>query len=136
MPAIVVVLALTATTHPVGAMAAIETDDPLNAFVFDQYPRGSDYFINGDRDTTLFRCVADFNGDARSDVALSEQSILGNRTGPFEIFIQQANGRFRYLRTADYESDLKPRCGTRLESCFSKEYISSGKCTWKNGIAR
>jgi len=136
MPGIIAVLALAATADPVSAMAAIETDDPLKAFVFDQYPRGSDYFIKGNRDTILFRCVADFNGDARSDITLSEQSIWGNRTGPCEIFTQEPNGRFRYLRAADYESDLKARCGTLLESCSAKEYLSSGKCTWQKGIAR
>jgi hypothetical protein len=134
--AIIIILALAATADLVSGFAPIETDDPLKAFVFDQYPRGSDYFINGNRDTTLFRCIADFNRDARPDIALSEKSIWGNRTGPFEIFIQEANGRFRYLRTADYDSDLKPLCGSRLESCSSNDYLSSGKCTWKKGIAR
>lgn len=134
--AIVVGLALAATAELVSGSVPIETDDPLKAFVFDEYPRGDDYFINGNRNTTLFRCIADFNRDARPDIALSEKSIWGNRTGPFEIFVQDPNGRFRYLRPADYESDLKPLCGSRLESCSSDDYLSSGQCTWEKGIAR
>src|SRR5574341_1932467 len=126
MRAIVLLLALAIASDLVGAEPVIETADPLRAFVFNQYPRGSDYFINGIRDTTLFRCVADFNGDGRPDIALSERGIWGNRTGPFEIFVQGSKGRVRYVRTADYELDLKLLCGTRLESCSSNEYFSSG----------
>lgn len=133
MRAIVLVVAVAAASDLISAGPPIETADPLKAFVFDQYPRGSDYFINGSRETTLFRCVADFNHDGRLDIALSEKSIWGNRTGPFEVFVQAPNGRFRYARTADYESDLKAMCGTQLESCSSNEYLSSGKCQWNRG---
>jgi hypothetical protein len=133
MRAIVLLLSLATALDSVNANTAIETPDPLKAFVLEQYPRGSDYFINGSRDTTLFRCIADFNGDGRPDIALSEKSIWGNRTGPFDIFVQGANGRFRYVRTVDYESDLKPACGTQLESCSSNAYLSFGKCQWKKG---
>jgi hypothetical protein len=111
MRAIVLVVAVAAASDLISAGPPIETADPLKAFVFDQYPRGSDYFINGSRETTLFRCVADFNHDGRLDIALSEKSIWGNRTGPFEVFVQAPNGRFRYARMADYESDLKAMCG-------------------------
>ncbi len=117
----------------VNAQGHVETADPLKAFVFEQYARGSDYFINGSSNTVLFRCVADFNHDGRPDIALSEKSIWGNRTGPVEIFVREANGRFRYLHTVDYESNLKTVCGARLESCASSEYLSSGRCQWKKG---
>ncbi len=133
MRAIVLLVGLAAGSDVISAKTPFETADPLQAFVFDQYPRKSDYFINGSRDTTLFRCVADFNDDGRPDIALSEKSIWGNRTGPFEVFVQALNGRFRYARTADYESDLKAVCGTQLESCSSNEYLASGKCQWKKG---
>ncbi len=133
MLALILLLAFAVSSEFVGAETRIETADPLKTFVFDQYPRGSDYFINGSRDTTLLRCVADFNRDGRSDIALSEESIWGNRTGPFEIFVREPNGRFRYARTADYESELKPTCGTQLEYCASNEYLASGRCHWKKG---
>jgi hypothetical protein len=112
---------------------AWDTADPLRAFVFEEYARGDDYFIRGTRDTVLFRCTADFNHDGRPDVALSEKSIWGNRTGPFEIFVQEPNGRFRYWRTADYESELKADCGKTLESCLSNGYLTSGQCSWTRG---
>jgi hypothetical protein len=136
MRTIFVFLALTACSEALSATPSNEIRDPLEAFVLEQYPRGSDFFVHGDRDTTLYRCVADFNGDGRADIALSEQSIWGNRTGPFEIFIQEPDGRFRYLHTVDYESEMKPLCGGRLQSCSSNQYLSSGKCTWKKGIGR
>ncbi|WP_427500838.1 hypothetical protein ACQE3E_16130 [Methylomonas sp. MED-D] len=135
MRAIYVLFAIAAALNSAIAATAIETDDPLKAFVLDLYPRGSDYFINGKHDTTLFRCVADFNGDARLDIALSELSIWGNRTGPFDIFAREPNGRFKYLRTSDYESKLKALCRERLESCFSNDYLSTEKCQWKKEFA-
>ena len=133
MRAILLSVALALASGAVNAQGEVETADPLKAFVFEQYRRGSDYFINGNGNTVLLRCVADFNHDGRSDIALSEKSIWGNRTGPFEIFVRESNGRFRYLRTVDYESALRTACGARLESCASSEYLSSGKCRWKKG---
>ena len=79
MIALFLLPALTVSSEFVGAETKSETADSLKTFVFDQYPPGSDYFINGSRDTTLFRCVADFNRDGRSDIALSEKSFWGNR---------------------------------------------------------
>lgn len=132
MRAMVLLLVLAASST-IGADAPFETDDPLKAFVFEAYPLGSDYFVNGNADTVLIRCIADFNRDTRPDIALSEKSIWGNRTGPFELFVQVAERRFRYLRTADYELELKSVCGSRLESCSSRGYLSSGKCLWGKG---
>lgn len=135
MRAIVLLMAIAVGSGVGSAQAPIETTDPLKAFVFDEYPRGSDYFIHGARDTVLFRCVADLNRDGHPDIALSEKSIWGNRTGPFEIFVHTANGRFRYLRTADYALDLEPTCGIKVESCSSNDYLTSGKCQWKRGLS-
>lgn len=135
MRAIVLLMILAAGSSAGSAQAPIETSDPLKAFLFDEYPRGSDYFIHGTRDTVLIRCIADLNGDGQLDIALSEKSIWGNRTGPFEVFVQTPNGRFRYIRTADYESELKPACATQLESCASNDYLSSGRCLWKRGLS-
>lgn len=135
MRAIVLLVAFAAASGMASAQAPMETADPLKAFVFDEYPRGSDYFLHGTRDTVFFRCVADLDRDGQPDLALSERSIWGNRTGPFEIFVRTPNGRYRYGRTADYESELKPACATQLESCSSNEYLSSGTCQWKKGFS-
>jgi hypothetical protein len=129
--ALLLVFVLTAS--PAQAESLIETTDPLRAFIYEQYPRGSDYFIHGYRDTTVYRCVADFDQDGRIDIALSEKSILGNRTGPFEIFVQQMNGDYGYQRTVDYESELKAVCAGRIESCAAGTYLTSGKCPWRAG---
>lgn len=133
MRPLVSLITLLAVSPVPGAEAPADTADPLKAFVLDQYPRGDDYFIHGRRDTILIRCVVDLDRDGRVDWALSEGSIWGNRTGPFEIFLQGANGRFSYQRTADYESALKSVCAHRLESCRSNEYLASGRCKWKKG---
>lgn len=133
MRAAVPLLIFTLAAGPVHAQEPFDTGDPLRAFVYEQYPRGNDYFIHGYHDTTVYRCVADFNQDGRIDIALSEKSILGNRTGPFEIFLQQENGAYGYQRTADYESDLKAACAGRIESCASGVYLTSGRCPWRAG---
>lgn len=135
MRAIVFLIVIAAGSGVGSAQASIETADPLKGFVFDEYPRGSDYFIHGTRDTVLFRCVADLNRDGQPDIAHSEKSIWGNRTGPFEIFVQTPNARFSYVRTADYQSELKPACASQLEFCSSNDYLASGKCQWKRGLS-
>ena len=122
-----------AAANAVHAESLIETPDPLRAFVYEQYSRGSDYFIHGNRDTTVYRCIVDFNKDGLIDLALSEKSILGNRTGPFEIFVQEKNGDYGYQRTADYESELKAACANRIESCSTGAYLTSGNCPWRAG---
>jgi hypothetical protein len=134
MRTVALLFVVAAASGSAGAQARTDTTDPLKAFVFDEYPRGNDYFVNGTRDTTLIRCRADFNGDGRPDVALSEKSIWGNRTGPFEVFVSVPGGLSRYTRTADYASDLKSVCAPRLESCSSRDYLSSGTCRWRKGV--
>lgn len=104
-----------------------KTNDPLKAFVYEEYPRGDDYFINGNQDTYLFRCVLTKELEPFEGVALSEISIWGNHTGPWEIFRKEPNGRFVYVRTKHYTNT------SCLESCRSKEYLSSGQCTWRRG---
>jgi hypothetical protein len=126
-------LIITLATGSVQAQEPFDTSDPLRAFVYEQYPRGSDYFIHGYRHTTVYRCRADFDGDGRVDVALSERSILGKRTGPFEIFLRDKDGVYSYWQTADYESELKILCAGRIESCDSRVYLTSGRCPWRAG---
>jgi hypothetical protein len=133
MRAAVSVLFFILAAGPAQAQEPFDTSDPLRAFVYEQYPRGSDYFIHGYHDTTVYRCRADFNRDGRTDIALSEKSIQGNRTGPFEIFVRDNDGDYNYQRTADYESELKALCAGRIESCASGVYLTSGRCPWRAG---
>lgn len=113
----------------IGSAAASEfrTNDPLKAFVRGEYAAGDDYFINGNADTHLFRCALTKKSDGFDGVALSERSIWGNRTGPWEIFKQEAGGGFVYAGTKHLTDTA---C---LESCHSKDYLASGQCTWKRG---
>jgi hypothetical protein len=133
MRAVVSLLLFTLVAGPVHAQEPFETSDPLRAFVYEQYPRGSDYFIHGYRDTKVYRCLADVNRDGRIDIALSEKSILGNRTGPFEIFVRDGGRDYNYQRTADYDSELKALCAGRIESCKLGVYLTSGQCPWRAG---
>lgn len=104
-----------------------ETRDPLRAFVHAEYPLGNDYFMNGITDTHLLRSVLTKELEPFEGVALSEISIWGNRTGPWEVFRKQPNGEFVYVGTKHYLSV------PHLESCRTKEYLSSGTCTWRRG---
>ena len=126
-------LIIALATGSVQAQEPFDTSDPLRAFIYEQYPRGNDYFIHGYRNTTVYRCLADFNRDGRVDIALSEKSILGNRTGPFEIFVRDSDGDYNYQHTADYASELKTLCAGRIESCASGVYLTSGRCPWRAG---
>ncbi len=103
------------------------THDPLRAFVRGEYPWGDDYFINGNADTHLFRCVLTKKSEGFDGLALSERSIWGNRTGPWELFKQEAGGGFVYAGTKHLADTA---C---LESCRSKDYLASGQCTWQRG---
>lgn len=102
-----------------------KTDDPLKAFVHEEYARGDDYFINGNENTYLFRCVLTKELEPFEGVALSEISIWGNHTGPWEVFRKEPNGGFVYVKTRHYAST------SCLESCRSNEYLLSGQCTWR-----
>lgn len=116
----------------VGAAHAAEfrTRDPVKAFVYGEYPLGSDYFIRGNEDTTLFQCVLTEKIGPFEGVALSEISIWGNRTGPWEIFRKESNGDFVYVETKHLADT------SCLEACRSKEYLASGQCTWRRGWPR
>jgi hypothetical protein len=121
------VAALMATLS-VGAVNAetFRTKDPLRAFVREEYPLGNDYFIRGNEDTYLFRCVLGQGPNQFDGVALSEMSIWG-RTGPWEIFRKELTGDFVYVETGELPNTM---C---LESCRSKEYLTTGRCTWQRG---
>jgi len=106
------------------------TADPLKAFMYSEYPLGSDYFIRGNEDTVVFRCLLTKAQRPYAGVALSELSIWGNRTGPWEVFRRRPDGAFVYVETTHF-SDTS--C---LESCRSREYLASGRCTWSPGWPR
>src|SRR5262249_61967306 len=65
---------------------AFRTSDPLKAFVDGAYAWGDDYFIHGNQDTTLFRCVLVKERDGFDGLAFSEVSIWGNHGGPWDLF--------------------------------------------------
>jgi len=112
----------------VGAVSAetFRTKDPLRAFVREEYPLGSDYFIRGHEDTYVFRCFLRRGPNRFDGIALSEISIWG-RTGPWDIFSRESNGDFTYVETGELPNTA---C---LEFCRSKEYLTTGRCTWQHG---
>lgn len=120
------VTALLASTV-VTAANDFQTSDPLKAFVYGEYMLGSDYFINGAADTVLLRCILPAPGHSFEGVALSERSIWGNRGGDWEVFRRTSDGMFIYVGTRQLTDTA---C---LESCRSKEYVSTGQCTWRRG---
>jgi hypothetical protein len=100
--------------------------DPLEAFVYGKYELGDDYFISGNKDTYLFRCVLTKGQNGIEGVALSEISIWGNHGGPWEIF-RSKKDRFVYVGTKRLTDTA---C---LEACQSKDYLASGHCNWQRG---
>jgi hypothetical protein len=116
------------TAVPVDAVndEAFHTKDPLQAFVHEAYALGNDYFIHGNADTYIFRCLLRQGPNLFDGIALSEMSIWG-RTGPWEIFRKEPNGDFVYVKTSELTNTA---C---LESCHSKEYLTMGQCTWRRG---
>src|SRR5262245_52258338 len=105
---------------------AFRTSDPLKAFVDGAYAWGDDYFIHGNQDTTLFRCVLVKERDGFDGVALSEVSIWGNHGGPWDVFRKIGKG-------FEYAGSRELRDTSCLESCQSKEYLASGHCDWQRG---
>ena len=103
------------------------TINPLKSFIDGAYPLGSDYFINGNEDTDIFRCMLTTEKDGLAGIALSEISIWGNRTGTWEIFRQESRGEFTYIGTKTLTDTA---C---LETCRSKEYLATGQCRWRQG---
>jgi hypothetical protein len=102
------------------------TSNPLKAFVHGDYPWGDDYFIHGNGDTILFRCVLLEKRDGFDGVALSEVSIWGNHGGPWEMF-RKTGTKFEYVGPGEV------RDTSCLESCRSKDYLASGRCRWQRG---
>ena len=86
--------------------------DPLEAFVYGKYELGEDYFISGNQNTYIFRCVLTKKRNGIEGVALSEISIWGNHGGPWEIF-RSKKDRFVYVGT---KSLTDTAC---LEACQS-----------------
>ncbi len=120
---------LAAMAHAAYGGQPFRTSDPLKAFVYEGYARGDDYFIHGDRDTTLLRCVLVKKKDGFDGLALSEVSIWGNHGGPWEIFKKTGKG-FEYVGTREV------RDTSCLESCRSKDYLATGHCDWRQGWPR
>ena len=110
--------------------AVFSTADPLKAFVRQEYALGDDYFIHGNEDTFVFRCRLGKPRNAFEGVALSEISIWGNRSGPWEVFRRKPGGLFEYVETRQLSDTA---C---LESCRTREYLASGHCTWRRGWPR
>lgn len=120
-------LAALAIATVAAAAGPFQTSDPLRAFVHAEYPLGSDYFINGADDTELFRCLLPTREHPFEGIALSERTIWGNRGGDWELFRRVADADFAYAGTARIADT------SCLESCRSKEYLATGRCTWKRG---
>ena len=125
-------IAVSLATGSLGAAHAAEfrTPEPLKAFVYGAYSRGSDYFIHGNQDTYVLRCLLTRRADPFEGVALSEISIWGNRSGPWEIFRKEESGSFVYVETRELANTA---C---LESCRSSEYLAAGRCSWRRGWPR
>jgi len=100
-----------------------QTSDPLRAFINSEYSLGDDYFINGNGDTYIFRCVLTKKTEEIEGVALSEISIWGNHGGPWEVFRRSEKGDYIYVGTKGISNT------SCLEWCRSKEYLASDRCT-------
>jgi len=125
-------LAITAAVFVVsiaGTAQAVEfqTSDPLKAFAYGEYPLGDDYFINGNTNTHLFQCPLTKEKNGFDGIALSEISIWGNRTGPWELFRKEGTSGFAYVGTKHLTDTA---C---LETCSSKDYRATGRCQWQRG---
>lgn len=119
---LLVVLAAGAATG-----AAFHTTDPLKAFINSEYPLGSDFFINGVENTYVFRCALTYGKHGLDGIALSEISIWGNRTGPWDLFRSESDGNFTYVGTRTLTDT------SCLESCSTKAYLAYGRCNWRHG---
>ncbi len=117
---------LAAGANSVNGGQTFRTRDPLRAFVRGDYPWGDDYFIHGNGDTILFRCLLVKERDGVDGLALSEVSIWGNHGGPWEIF-RKSGKAFEYVGPGAV------RDTSCLESCRSKDYLASGRCRWRRG---
>ena len=120
------IFALSVTSTAVPA-AEFRTDDPLRAFVHGEYAPGSDYFIGGTTNTVLFRCALPTREHPFTGIALSEQSIWGNRGGDWGLFHGTSAGGYVYVGTGQIGDT---GC---LESCRSRDYLATGRCKWTKG---
>jgi len=110
-----------------GRGEGVQIRNPIRAFVYGEYERGNDYFINGNDNTYIFRCALTNKRDGIDGVALSEVSIWGNHGGPWEVFRRMKDGDFVYVGTRAL-SDTS--C---LETCQSNDYLTLGRCKWQRG---
>lgn len=106
------------------------TSDPLKTFVEGSYARGDDYFIGPGGDSILLRCELSSAEAGIEGIALSESSIWGNRTGPWEIFRTGSDGSFSYVETRHLPDT------SCLESCRLTDYLTTGRCEWQRGWPR
>src|SRR5262249_39929846 len=74
------------------------------------------------------RCILTTRDHGFEGIALSEQSIWGNRGGDWEVFRNSGSGTFVYAGTKRIENTA---C---LESSQSSEHLASGRCTWQRGL--
>jgi hypothetical protein len=100
--------------------------NPLEAFVYGKYDRGDDYFIIGNQNTFVFRCILTKSKNGINGIALSEISIWGNHGGPWDIFQKKKNS-FAYVGT---RSLTNTAC---LEACRSRDYLATRHCNWQAG---
>jgi hypothetical protein len=100
--------------------------NPLEAFVYGKYDRGDDYFISGNQNTFVFRCILTKSKNGINGIALSEISIWGNHGGPWEIFQKKKNS-FAYVGTRNLTNTA---C---LEACRSRDYLATRHCNWQPG---
>ena len=108
----------------------LRTKDPLKAFIKEEYPWGSDYFIYGNADTYVFRCVMQAKGDEPQSIALSEVSIWGNHGGPWEVFVRTFKGDYRY------DGNREVSNSSCVEWCGTKQYLATGRCSWQRGFPK
>jgi hypothetical protein len=107
---------------PAARSEGVLISDPVEAFIYGKYQLGDDYFINGNQNTYVFRCVLIKKKNGIQGIALSEISIWGNHGGPWEIFRSNKTGGFVYVGT---KSLTDTAC---LEACRSKDYLATGHC--------
>jgi hypothetical protein len=72
--------------------------NPLEAFVYGKYDLGDEYFISGNQNTFIFRCVLTERQNGIDGIALSEISIWGNHGGPWGDFQEKEKRQFCLCR--------------------------------------
>lgn len=46
---------------------------------------------------SLVRIITDFNNDGLEDIALSDNSMMGNGGGPFKVYLKDKTGNYKYI---------------------------------------